>query len=149
MACSQAIGQAREVNHSSGFGVPPEHADEATALTQRLHDEGWSPHVTVGRLLQEWGQLVGEVASYQLTVDDYTNDLTGRDAIDLVLSWCSDQFGAWAKPMVDEADQRFAGRTTPDEAGVLGRYFRISDNAGWWWRRRPVSGPLADYLAGA
>lgn len=137
------------VKYSLGFGIPGEHADEAAALTRRLHDEGWASHVTVGRLFQEWGQLAGEVEGYKLTVDDYTNDLTARDAIELVLSRCSDQFGAWAKPMIDEADQRFTDRTAPDEEGVLGRYFGISEEAGWWWLRRPVSGPLADYLDSA
>jgi hypothetical protein len=134
------------VKYSFGFGVPREHTDEAAALTRRLHGEGWSSHVTVGRLFQEWAQLAGEVDDYELTVDDYTNDLTARDAIELLLSWCSEQFLTWAKPVVDEADQRFVDRTAPDEEGVLGRYFRISEDSGWWWRRRPVSGPLAEYL---
>lgn len=126
--------------------IPPEHADEAAALTQQLHDQGWASHVTVERLLQQWAQFAGEVDAYELTVDDYTNDLTTRDAIELVLSRCSSQFGAWAIPIVDEADQRFTDRTVPDGRAVLGRYFRISEDAGWWWRRRPVRGPLADYL---
>lgn len=133
---------------SASGGIPRERAEKAPLVTQRLHDEGWAWHVKVDQLFQEWGQLAVKVDDYELTVDDYTNDLTARDAITLVLSWCSDQFGTWAKPLVDEADQRFRDRTAPDE-GVLGRYLRISEDAGWWWRRRPVSGPLGDYLDGA
>ena len=134
------------MKYSFGFGVPPEHADEAATLTQRLRDQGWASHVTVGRLVQEWAQLASEVNGCELTIDDYTNDLTARDAIELVLSWCSDQFGGWVNPVVKEADERFANGTAPDDEGVLARYFRIKDDAGWWWRRRPVSGELADYL---
>lgn len=144
----RAIRQSLRVKYSIG-GIPPEHAEEAAVLTQRLQDEGWAPHVEVGQLFQEWGQLAVTVDAYELTIDDYTNDLTARDAITLVLSWCSEQFGTWAKPLVDEADQRFTHRTAPDEEAVLGRYFRIGEDAGWWWRRRPVSGPLGDYLDGA
>lgn len=137
------------MKYSFGFGVPREHSDEAAALTQRLHDDGWASHVTVGRLLQEWGQLAGEADHYELTIDDYTNDVTARDAIELLLSWCSEDFGTWARPVVQEADQRFLERTAPDEEGVLGRYFRIGEDAGWWWRRRPMSGPLGNYLSRA
>lgn len=33
--------------------------------------------------------------------------------------------------------------------GMIGEFHRIVDRSGWWWRRRPRSGPLADYLAAA
>lgn len=136
------------MRYSFGFGVPREHSDEAATLTQRLQDDRWASHVTVGWLLHEWGQLADEVDHYELTIDDYTNDLTARDAIELVLSWSSDTFAAWVAPVVGEADQRFMDRTVPDNNGLLDRYFRIAEDAGWWWRRLPAAGPLSDYLTG-
>jgi hypothetical protein len=139
-------GSLVPVRYSFGFGVPTEHSEEASALTQRLHDEGWASHVTVGGLLQGWEQLAAEVASYDATIDDYTNDLTGRDAVELVLDWASEGFRAWADERVTAADQQFRGRTEMDDEGAIGRYFRIENKDGWWWRRRPGGGPLGAYL---
>ena len=54
-------------------------------LTRRLHAAGWASHVTVDDLLQAWEQLAGEADDYVMTIDDYTNDLTARDAVAQVL----------------------------------------------------------------
>lgn len=44
-------------------------------------------------------------------------------------------------------DEAFQGSTVEDTDGHVGRYYRIAPEDGWWWHRRPASGPLADYLA--
>ncbi len=134
---------------TSRFGVPPEHDAEAESLTRRLHEQGWASHVTVGRLLQEWEQLAGEVAAYKLTIGDYTNDLTTRDALEQVIAWASPTFAALLRSRVDRADERFKEATSADGGAAVGRYFRIERHPGLWWRRRPTTGALATYLDGA
>jgi hypothetical protein len=137
------------VDYVTGFGVPKEHRSEAAELTARLHDVGWASQVTVERLLQEWEQLAGEVGHYVLTIDDYTNDLTTRDALDQVLQWASDAFRSVLTERIASADERFRAATRDDDGQAVGRYFRIEKHPGWWWRRRPTTGPLSAYLDSA
>ena len=124
----------------------PEIVAELERLTARLHADGWSGHVTVERLIRNWQQLAGEVANYPLTIDDYTNDVTGRDALDLVLKWASDGTRQMVGVDVFEADETFKASTFDDGGDAVSAYFRIEDRSGWWWRRRPTTGPLAAYL---
>ena len=127
-------------------GVPREHEDEANELTQRLHECGWASHVTVGRLLRDWEQLASEVGTYKLTIDDYTNDLTSRDALDHVIGWASPPFAEALRDRVEPADERFKAATVEDNGVAVGRYFHIDSHPGWWWRRRPTCGQLSAYL---
>jgi hypothetical protein len=81
-------------------------------------------------LIRDWQQLAGEVADYPLTIDDYTNDVTGRDALDLVLNWASDHTKAVIRPAVFEADERFKESTVDDSGKAISRHFRTDNNAG-------------------
>lgn len=146
---SSRTGILSAVNYVTSFGVPEEHRSEAAELTARLHDAGWSSQVTVERLLQEWEQLAGEVGDYVATIDDYTNDLTARDALDRILLWASDAFKPVLAKRIAAADERFRTATSDDEGLAVGRYFTIERHPGWWWRRRPTTGPLSTYLDGA
>ncbi|HEX3425598.1 MAG TPA: hypothetical protein VHT30_05665 [Acidimicrobiales bacterium] len=119
---------------------------ELRHLTARLHQEGWANHVTVERLVDEWWTLANCVDVYPLTIDDYTNDLTGRDALERVLSWVSPALRERIKDAVETADADFRSRTVEDDGESLNRYFRIDESSGWWWHRRPAGGPLSDYL---
>ena len=116
-------------------------------IGRRLRADGWAAHVTVVRLLQDWQALAISADRYVLTVDDFTNDLTARDGLEIVLGWCEGTLHAKLKAPIEQADGEFIARTRDDDGSILGRFYRIDDSAGWWWKRRPAAGPLADYLA--
>ncbi len=111
-----------------------------------LRAKGWARHVTVDWLLREWQTLSVSVDRYIHTIDDYTNDLTGRDALEIVLMECPEPLRSELEVLIGRADSEFVARTKEDSGCTLGRYFRIDDSSGWWWKRRPATGPLADYL---
>lgn len=126
--------------------MPEEHRVEVAELTRRLHAGGWASHVTVDELLQSWEQLASEVNDYVMTIDDYTNDLTAREALAQVLTWASESLGPVLDARIAAADERFRSETQEDGGRAVGRFFRINARSGWWWRRRPASGPLGAYL---
>jgi hypothetical protein len=135
--------------HVRSFGVPEGHRAEAAQLTARLHAAGWASHVTIERLLQAWDQLAADVADYPDGIDDYTNDLTGRDAIDQALGWASPALEMVLRQRVDAADARFRAVTVEDGGAAVGRYFGVTGRDGWWWRRRPAGGRLGEWLDAA
>ena len=112
----------------------------------RLRAQGWAAHVTVPRLLRNWQELSLSVDRYNFTVDDYTNDLTARDALEIVLAECPAPLRAKLRFHVEAADKEFLTRTQEDVCHALEHYFKISQSDGWWWRRTPATGPLAEYL---
>jgi hypothetical protein len=114
---------------------------------RRLRADGWAAHVTVSRLLRNWQQLSISVDQYKLTIDDYTNDLTSRDGLELVLSQSPGALHTKLRQFVESADKEFLARTHEDKEKSLGRFYRIDEFSGWWWKRRPAAGPLAEYLA--
>jgi len=127
-----------------------EASDQAVldTLWDRLRAGGWAAHATVPRLSQDWRNLAVSVDRYRLTIDDYTNDLMARDALEIVLGACQDPFRAKLRRYVEDADAAFLARTEEDSGSRLGRYFRVDESSGWWWKRRPAGGPLATFLAG-
>jgi len=84
-----------------------DHRRELDDLTTRLHDSGWSNLVSVERLVEQWERLATEVETYKLTIDDFTNDLTSRDGLDLVLAWAAVPLAANLRPRIDAADARY------------------------------------------
>jgi hypothetical protein len=126
--------------------VPREFRDEAAALTTRLHAEGWASHVSVEWLLQDWEQLAAEASAYPATIDDYTNDVTSRDALEIVVASASAEFAAYMRDRIGTADERFVASTSDDGGAAVGQYFRIERKQGRWWHRRSSTGPLSDYL---
>jgi hypothetical protein len=116
-------------------------------IGQRLRAEGWAEHVTVERLLRNWHRLSVSVDRYIMTVDDYTNDLTARDGLEIVLTKCPERLGTKLRAHIELADQEFLARTLDDVEHTLGHYFRIDRRSGWWWHRKPTAGPLAEYLS--
>jgi hypothetical protein len=116
------------------------------AIGERLRTRGWASFVTVEWLLADWKQLAGEVQSYGLTVDDYTNDLTTRDGLAIVILECPSALRDRLQAAIEDADVRFREGTVEDCDGLLGEYFSIAQNCGWWWKRIPKAGPLAEAL---
>jgi hypothetical protein len=69
--------------------TPAFDASEQAVLTEihcDLRAQGWAKHVTVERLLRKWLALSATVDGYDFTIDDYANDLTSRDGLEIVLA---------------------------------------------------------------
>jgi hypothetical protein len=116
-------------------------------IGRHLHARGWAGHVTVEVLLQDWEELSTSVNGYKLTIDDYTNDLTSRDALKTVLAQCPEPLRTKLRLRIERADSEFAMLTKEDVDRTLGRYFQITDASDWWWKRKPADGPLAAFLS--
>jgi len=125
-------------------------ASERAVLSEidgQFRAQGWAEHVTVDWLLQEWRVISEMVGQYSLTIDDYTNDLTGRDGLEFVLANCQGPLRAKLEADITRSDEIFLAGTEEDATESLGQFFRIDASSGWWWRRKPATGALADYLS--
>ena len=99
------------------------------------------------RQVRRWSEVVEEVErSYDATIDDYTNDLCLRDHIEGWVQGADPEERDRRRAEVEALDQRFTLATVEDVNGELAHYFRIDRRAGWWWKRIPAQGDLADYL---
>ncbi|MBQ1540732.1 hypothetical protein C5708_01765 [Caulobacter sp. CCUG 60055] len=123
--------------------------EELAHAAASLRADGWADFITVERLLTEWIELSRTVDTYLMIVDDYTNDVTSRDGLELAVAKCSPTLRAKLVACIEPADQTFKSRTKLDTEGVLAYFFRIDDLPGWWWRRVPETGPLAEALKSA
>jgi hypothetical protein len=121
-------------------------AAEFGDLSSRLHAAGWSSRVTVKRLIDGWRYLAATVGAYRMTIDEYTNDVTGRDALELVLGWATESTRAAIIERVAPADEAFRSATVDDGGLAIGEFFNFESKPGWWWRRRPTTGDLSEYL---
>jgi hypothetical protein len=88
---------------------------------------------TVDGLVAKWATLVKEVETgYELTIYDYTNDLSVRDHLEELLT----RAGLAATPVksaIQHWDDRFRFATTETSSTTFG----TGEEAGWWWRRMP------------
>ena len=134
----------------SSFGLRPDSTYQRVleVIGEGLRQEGWAQFVTADHLLSSWRRLAGEVATYEGTIDDYTNDLCSRDGLALVLDRSPARLKVQLASSVSYWDDQFKAATDPDVQSLVGKFFRLDNHSGWWWRRIPPTGPLADYLAG-
>ena len=128
-----------------GDGLVAEGREDVDAQ-DRLRDEGWASHVTAENLVRTWEQVAHGLDTYDATIDDYTNDITARDALAEILGWAEPPFRQEVECRIASADRRIRAATVDDAGAAVGRYFRIETKDGWWWRCRPTSGPLAEWL---
>ncbi|WP_404352349.1 hypothetical protein LG324_05390 [Phycicoccus jejuensis] len=124
-----------------------EHADEVRNIESDMRAAGWAGHKGLDRELRSWNQLAAEVNTYEATVDDYTNDLCSRDYLADFASRASKDLRVQVQVHIAGADATFRAATIDDAEGLLGKYYRIELKDGWWWRRKPSSGPLAEWLS--
>lgn len=94
-------------------------------IDKQFHAEGWASHVTVDYLLREWRALSGTVGGYSFTIDDYTNDLTTRDGLELVLANCQVPLHAKLHAHITRSDEIFLAGTEPDTGESLGQFYRV------------------------
>lgn len=106
-------------------------------------------------LVDTWERVVGEVErGYDLTLDDYLNDLDARDLLDRALALASDAQRTALRGRVTAVDGRFRDATTPCPC-VWGE--DVAQEEGWlrereWWyfaRPRKAGTHLAHDLARA
>ncbi len=82
-------------------------------------------------LVRHWEQIVEDVErGYQLTLDDYRNDLDLRDLLAGALAAATADERESLTARVEAADRAFRDATEP------GRPIR-NDTPHWWYRRRP------------
>jgi hypothetical protein len=117
------------------------------SLAESLREEGWAKHVTVPRLLAGWRQLAETVNAYDGTIEEYLNDLTSRDGLELIIDRAPDSVRLGLERLVAETDEIYRRETVEDVEQRLRHFFRIADEDGWWWHRIPKTGPIATEIA--
>ena len=120
---------------------------EIGRVEAHLRESGWAEHASLEREMLTWTRLAHEVSDYAMTVDDYTNDLCSRDYLADALSSATDAWRVVISARIAPPDDLFRASTVDDVEGRLGRHFQITAQDGWWWHRRPSSGPLAILLS--
>ncbi|MFF2496089.1 hypothetical protein [Agromyces sp. NPDC058064] len=111
-----------------------------------LHDEGWATHYTTRRGLRTWFAVAEKRWADSDTVDDYTNDVCARDALELALGRSHGALHDRLAALIARADQEFLASTKPDTDRLLEGFLRIDAEDGWWWRRIPSDGAVIEEL---
>ena len=106
---------------------------------------GRKRQITAETLFGDWSSLVARLESgYAGGVDDYANDLRGRDLLEELVSGSPASLRMKLEAALNPLDERFRAATVADSGEALSRYVNLSE--GWWWRRAPLQGQLATYL---
>ena len=119
-----------------------------------LKEKGCPQHVVEGGipgLVKNWEQVVEEVnKGYALTLDDYLNDLDGRQILEEALVIAPKGTGDKIWERVRRADQKM--RTLVEPAGKCLWGSEVAETEGWtpeknwWYFGRPKKGDT-DFLA--
>ena len=118
--------------------------------SRELHARGWRKAFTLNEMFAAWASLVAEVErGYDQMVYEYTNDMACRDWLALVWPRLTDRVRDARAEELEALDARFRAATVDDGGLAIGRFYRIENKDGWWWRRRPikVAGTFAADLA--
>ena len=109
-----------------------EASDDLEALVDRLRRRhGWAEHVTLEGCLGTWADLVEEVeAGYPHLLEEYWNDVSVREILDVVLEAARAGAGAELRERLRPWDQRFLAATV--DPPVIDHGFD-----GPWERRLP------------
>ena len=119
-----------------------------------LKEKGCPQHVAEGGILgliENWEQVIEEVKKgYALTLDDYLNDLDGRQILEEALEIAPKVTGDKIRERVRRADRKM--RTVVEPAGKCLWGSEVAETEGWtpeknwWYFSRPKKGD-ADFLA--
>jgi len=111
-----------------------------------LRERGCGKHVVEGGLeglVENWEKTVRSVEDgYSLTLDDYLNDLDGRQLIAEALAVAGDQQCAAINARLDRADEKMRNLTEPTEVCLWGE--DVAEEEGWtpeenwWYFARPI-----------
>jgi hypothetical protein len=112
-----------------------------------LRERGCGEHVVEGGLeglVENWEKTVRQVEEgYSLTLDDYLNDLDGRQLIAEVLAVAGDQRRAAIEARLDRADEKMRSLTEPTAGCLWGE--EVAEEEGWtaqenwWYFARPIN----------
>jgi hypothetical protein len=112
-----------------------------------LRERGCGEHVVEGGLeglVENWEKTVHQVEEgYSLTLDDYLNDLDGRQLIAEVLAVAGDQRRAAIEARLDRADEKMRSLTEPTAGCLWGE--EVAEEEGWtaqenwWYFARPIN----------
>jgi hypothetical protein len=121
---------------------------ETIAAIEADYSERAHRPITLEGLAGDWLAFADEVAAgYWGTIDDFTNDLTGRDLLERAVTRLSAADRAWLEGLTLPGDLRYQEVTTLDADDRLSGFFSHGDH--WWWRRIPlVLGELEADLGG-
>jgi hypothetical protein len=111
-----------------------------------LRERGCGEHVVEGGLeglVENWEKTVRQVEEgYSLTLDDYLNDLDGRQLIAEVLAVAGDQQRAAIDARLNRADEKLRSLTEPTGGCLWGE--EVAEEEGWtaqenwWYFARPI-----------
>jgi len=108
----------------------------------------WAGKVSPSRYLSDWRAFAESLDDYPGNIDDYTHDMLMRDSLVKIIERAKPADQTVIQDELDEIDAIFTSRTIDDEGYAVGHYSRRPSDpgAGWWWKRRPPSGRLGEYL---
>ena len=124
--------------------------NENDAIRRFLSERGCPDDVVeagLEGLVSGWEHTVGQVASgYPLGLDDYLNDLDGRQLLDEALDLAPWAAGAALRQRVSEADTRMKSVVVPASECLWGA--AVAEAEGWtpeheWWYFRLPRSPGA------
>jgi hypothetical protein len=115
------------------------------AVRDYLRQRGCAEHVVRGGLaglLERWERVVDEVAAgYPLGLDDYLNDMDGRELIDAVLQVAAPSERESAAGRLESADRRMQGLLAAAPGCLWGaaaaREHGWTPGRQWWYFMRP------------
>jgi hypothetical protein len=119
-----------------------------------LEEKGCSQNVVEGGipgLIKSWEQVVEEVSKgYALTLDDYLNDLDGRQILEEALAVAPEAEKKKIRERIAGADRRMQALVEPAAKCLWGSEVAEAEGwtpeKNWWYFSRPKKGD-ADFLA--
>jgi hypothetical protein len=90
-------------------------------------------------LLKKWEIIVNKIESgYEMTIDDYTNDISNRETIEGILNSLTKK----QKKYLTIIDKRFINSTRIIDKPLLGKFSKSK----FWWYRIPqkIVGEMVD-----
>ena len=119
-----------------------------------LGKKGCPEHVLEGGLpglAKNWEQVVREVKKgYALTLDDYLNDLDGRQILEEALRMAPEAERKKIRERIDRADRKMQALVEPAGKCLWGSEVAEAEGwtpeKNWWYFSRPKKGD-ADFLA--
>jgi len=132
--------------HATDLNLDPNERAAVETIEARLSQRAGFP-ITIRKLLSNWESFVAQIErGYDLSIDEYANDLSARDTLEDVLRSLPKGTHTKISGVLSSTDRRFERATCPDSTHAVERF--IQPGTSWWWARIPVKliEPLASAL---
>lgn len=96
-----------------------------------------------------WQDLAYTLDEYTGGIDDYIYSLYSRNGLENIIGKLPGHHSELLRRLVDEADEAFRKVTRDDGGQSLSEFLMPEESRGWWYSRRPNTGPLNAYLDAA